>query len=78
MENNTWTRNISNFKDKKTEYSHGIWKKESATNYDLKSSLTGVSRTFDYDITTDNLYDKHDPSFILIYNRTTEATDPFG
>jgi hypothetical protein len=76
-ENNTWTRNISNFKNQKTEYSHGIWKKESATSYDLKSSLTGASRIFDYNMMTDNLYDRHDPSFVLTYNRTEEATDPF-
>jgi hypothetical protein len=76
-ENNTWTRNISNFKNQETEYSHGTWKKERATTYDLLSSLTGVSRIFDYDPTTDNLYDRHDPGFVLTYNRTAEATDPF-
>ena len=76
-ENNTWTRNISNFKNQKTEYSQGIWKKESATAYNLKASLTGESQIFDYDLTTDNLYDSHAPGFILTYNRTGEATDPF-
>jgi hypothetical protein len=73
MENNTWTRTNTNLNSRVQAYSHGVWRKESDNNYWVKSLVSGGSTTFQYNKTTDELYE---PGFQETFHRTSEANSP--
>ena len=73
IENNTWSRTNTNLKSMRPAYSHGTWRKESDTKYSIKSSVSGGSATFQYDITKDELYD---PGFQETFHRISDADNP--
>ena len=68
-ENNTWTMINTNVKSQHKKYVKGVWKKESATIYQI--TVTGGSvDTFEYDITKDQFSDTY---FRDTYTRITES-----
>jgi hypothetical protein len=70
IENNTWIGADTNLKNMLVDYSHGIWRKESDGNYWIKSSITGNTVIFEYNITKNQLYD---PVHKQTFHRTAIA-----
>jgi len=70
LENNTWTRIITDVKSNTKKYTHATWIKNSAKNYTVGSHI------FEYNITSDELTDLTQTAlagFEFIYHRTAAA-----